>query len=77
MGNPFTSAMNAATFIAANAGSFDPYYQALYVYDGLSGVYKYAAAETRVSGRWIIRELCTGRTGIFCTRSLRWHCVQF
>ena len=46
MGNPFTSAMNAATFIAANAGSFDPYYQALYVFDGLSGVYKYTAAET-------------------------------
>ncbi len=46
MGNPFTSAMNAATFIAANDNRFDPYYQALYVYDGLSGVYKYAAAET-------------------------------
>ena len=38
MGNPFTSAMDAATFITVNAGKFDPYYQALYVYDGVSRV---------------------------------------
>lgn len=46
MGNPFTSAMNAATFVSVNSGKFDPNYQALYVYDGNSTTpqYKYAAA---------------------------------
>ncbi len=49
LGNPFTSAMNAETFITVNVGNgtttnrFDPYYQALYVYDGVNGVYKYSA----------------------------------
>ena len=45
LGNPFTSAMNAARFISDNTLSFDPYYQALYVYDGVNGVYKFAAAD--------------------------------
>ena len=44
MGNPFASAMDAGAFIAANSGSFDPHYQALYVYDGTTNVYRYAAA---------------------------------
>jgi len=44
MGNPFTSAMSASAFITANSGLFDPHYQALYVYDGINGVYRYAAA---------------------------------
>jgi len=44
MGNPFTSAMSASAFISANSGLFDPHYQALYVYDGLANVYRYAAA---------------------------------
>ena len=49
MGNPFTSAMNAATFVTANSApinKFDPNYQALYVYDGSGaiGQYKYSAA---------------------------------
>ena len=50
LGNPFTSAMNAATFITENTlpvstvNKFDPNYQALYVYDGVNSVYKYAAA---------------------------------
>lgn len=44
MGNPFTSAMDAAVFISSNAGKFDPYYEALYVYDGLNDRYEYAAA---------------------------------
>ncbi|MHC1731101.1 MAG: DUF2341 domain-containing protein [Bacteroidales bacterium] len=44
MGNPFTSAMSASAFITANSGLFDPHYQALYVYDGVNGVYRYAAA---------------------------------
>ncbi len=46
LGNPFTSAMNAATFITVNTTTtnrFDPYYQALYIYDGKNGYYKYAA----------------------------------
>ena len=44
MGNPFTSAMEASTFILVNAGKFDPYYQALYIYDGINDVYRYVAA---------------------------------
>ena len=44
MGNPFTSAMRASSFITANTGLFDPNYQALYVYDGVNDVYQYAAA---------------------------------
>jgi len=44
MGNPFTSAMDAAVFISSNAGKFDPYYEALYVYDGVNDRYEYAAA---------------------------------
>ncbi len=37
LGNPFTSAMNATTFISTNALSFDPNYQAVYIYDGSTG----------------------------------------
>ena len=44
LGNPFTSAIDAAAFISTNAGDFDPHYQALYVYDGKNSVYKYAAS---------------------------------
>ncbi|MDF1559904.1 MAG: G8 domain-containing protein [Bacteroidales bacterium] len=43
MGNPFTSAINAETFITVNAAKFDPHYQALYVYDGVNNVYRYVA----------------------------------
>ncbi len=42
LGNPFTSAMNAGTFISTNSDSFDPGYKALYIYDGTQ--YQYAAA---------------------------------
>jgi hypothetical protein len=47
MGNPFTSAMDAAVFVEENTGNFDPNYQALYVYDGNSTtpLYLYAAAD--------------------------------
>jgi hypothetical protein len=45
LGNPFTSAMNAGTFISANSASFDPNYKALYIFDGTVGQYKYAAAD--------------------------------
>lgn len=48
IGNPFTSAMNAAAFIETNSAplnKFDPNYQALYVYNGITGQYEYAAAE--------------------------------
>jgi hypothetical protein len=44
LGNPFTSSMNAAAFISYNEGKFDPDYQALYLYDGVNDVYKYAAS---------------------------------
>ena len=46
MGNPFTSAMDAALFISSNTGKFDPWYQALYLYDGREGEddYKYVAS---------------------------------
>ena len=46
MGNPFTSAMDAALFISTNDGKFDPWYQALYLYDGRAGEdnYKYVAS---------------------------------
>lgn len=45
LGNPFTSAMNATEFITENAGKFDPWYVALYIYDGRVGEenYKYVA----------------------------------
>lgn len=45
MGNPFTSSLDVKAFILENAGKFDPNYQALYVYDGVEGNYKYAAEE--------------------------------
>ena len=44
LGNPFTSAMNADLFITDNTLDFDPYYQALYVYDGKNGYYRYVAS---------------------------------
>ena len=45
LGNPFTSAMDAEEFISENSISFDPSYLALYLYDGVNDVYRYAAAE--------------------------------
>ncbi len=45
LGNPFTSAMDAGIFISTNSGSFDPNYKALYVYDGVTNEYLYAAAD--------------------------------
>ena len=44
MGNPFTSALDAAEFVSENTGKFDPHYEALYVYDGINDVYRYAAS---------------------------------
>ena len=44
LGNPFSSAINSALFISTNSADLDPFYQALYVYDGVNGVYKYSAA---------------------------------
>lgn len=44
LGNPFTSAMNAGTFVSTNTDSFDPAYKALYIYDKPNNQYKYAAA---------------------------------
>jgi len=46
MGNPFTSALDAAEFVSENTGKFDPNYLALYLYDGNSATprYRYAAA---------------------------------
>ena len=46
LGNPFTSALNADQFISVNAADsdFDPYYMALYVYDGKNGYYRYVAS---------------------------------
>lgn len=45
LGNPFTSSMDAAVFISENAGKFDPWYEALYLYDGRTNEYRYAASE--------------------------------
>ncbi len=36
--------MEASTFVTVNSGKFDPYYQALYIYDGINNVYRYVAA---------------------------------
>lgn len=44
LGNPFTSCMDAAAFISSNYDNFDPFYRALYLYDGVNNVYKYAAS---------------------------------
>ena len=44
LGNPFTSAMDATVFISDNLTDFDPSYQALYVYDGPKGYYRYVAS---------------------------------
>jgi len=44
LGNPFTSCMDAAAFISLNKDNFDPFYRALYLYDGVNDVYKYAAS---------------------------------
>ncbi len=46
LGNPYTSAINAAAFVTYNSSMFDPNYVAVYVYDGTigeKGVYKYIA----------------------------------
>jgi hypothetical protein len=48
LGNPFTSAMNATAFISGNAGSFDPNYQAVYIYNGnigTNGTYYYIGTD--------------------------------
>ena len=44
LGNPFTSAMDAAAFITTNSLKFDPHYKALYIYDGVNNEYRYVAA---------------------------------
>ena len=44
MGNPFASALDAAEFVTVNTGKFDPYYEAIYVYDALTDVYRYATS---------------------------------
>jgi len=64
LGNPFTSAMDATAFISYNEGKFDPDYQALYLYDGVNNVYKYAASivpgwdepEEEEGGYWNIND---------------------
>ena len=67
LGNPFTSAMTASAFITANNASFDPFYQALYVYDGLTSEYKYSAAS--IPGFPVGNEFAwryhSGRSGIY------------
>lgn len=48
LGNPFTSAMNARTFITTNSASLDASYQAVYLYageEGTNGAYYYVATE--------------------------------
>ena len=50
MGNPFTSAINAAAFIAENTLRIDPWYQALYVYDGRIGEESYKYVSSTVPG---------------------------
>ena len=68
LGNPFTSALDAAAFLATNAGKFDPSYVALYVYDALNNVYKYAAPSGPVYPIGSsLRECRAGRAGILCT----------
>ena len=59
MGNPFTSAMEASTFITMNAGKFDPYYQALYIYDGIK-MFTDMSLHLYPGSRWL------DRTGIMC-----------
>ncbi len=52
LGNPFTSAMNANAFISANAASFDPNYQAIYLYagdEGTEGIYYWIGVD---GGDW-------------------------
>ena len=44
LGNPFTSAMRVDEFITANTSQFDPYYVALYIFDGTN--YRYIANST-------------------------------
>ena len=70
MGNPFTSAMDAAAFVTANSTptqKFDPNYQALYVYDGNSATpqYLYAAAKTPApaydNGGWFSDNIQAGQ----------------
>lgn len=50
LGNPFTSAMDAAAFIAENTLRIDPWYQALYVYDGRIGEESYKYVSSTVPG---------------------------
>ncbi len=48
LGNPFASSMNISEFIATNTSSFDPNYQAVYIYDGTvteHGTYYYRGSE--------------------------------
>jgi hypothetical protein len=44
LGNPFTSAMDAVKFINDNSDSFDPNYQAVYIYNGSD--YSYIGSQT-------------------------------
>ena len=53
LGNPFTSALDADAFINDNSSSFDPSYQALYVYDVLADAYMYVAPQSRDSS-WFV-----------------------
>ena len=50
LGNPFTSPLDAATFINENSISFDESYMALYVYDGPAMQYKWASSASAVPG---------------------------
>ena len=77
VGNPFTSAMEASTFITVNAGKFDPNYQALYIYDGMNVFTDMRYFDTRVIPEPDHTGIMSGWTGIFCTCSLQRHCVHF
>lgn len=50
LGNPYPSALNISgagtNFLTINNGSFDPYYKAIYTWDGANDTYEYIGAET-------------------------------
>ena len=80
LGNPFTSAMNAVSFINANLGSFDPNYQALYIYDGTTDQYKYVAATVPgypESGLFGYNNNIQAGQGFFVLALYDGSCIQF
>jgi autotransporter-associated beta strand protein len=90
LGNPYTAALSASTFITDNESSFDPNYLAVYIYDGsigTTGQYYYVTAggtgwegtygygNVQVGQGFFVLAMCNSSTFAF-TPDMRVHAIS-